>query len=65
MNLLSKSIEEGGEVSRSLFVFEWQDETDIQMYNAHSLPGLIGRRLRMPDLLLASKWIQLLDPLIA
>ena len=22
---------------RSLFVFEWQDETDIQMYNAHSL----------------------------
>ena len=45
-------------MSRSLVVFGCQEETDIQMYNAHSLFRLIGRLL---DPLLASKWIQLLE----
>ena len=49
------------DVSRSLFI----GETDIQMYKAHSLYRLKGRQIRMPDLLLASKWLQLLDPLLA
>ena len=50
--------------STSLFVFGWQDETDVQMYNTNSLYSLIGRWIWLPNLLLASKWIQLLDPFL-
>ena len=44
----------------SLFALGWLDQTDVQMYNAHSLYRLKGR---LPDPHLASKWIQFLDPL--
>ena len=36
-----------------------------RMSNAHSLYILNGKQIRLPDLLLVSKWIQLLDPLLA
>ena len=52
-------------MSRSLFVYGCQDETDIEMYNSHSLYRLIGWRIWLPYPLLASKWIQLYDPLLA
>ena len=51
-------------MSRSLLAFEYRDETDIQMYNAHSLFMIKGRRIQLPDLLLASRWMQLLDPVL-
>ena len=47
-----------------LFVFGWQGGTDIQMYNAHCSYRLKGG-IQFPDPLIASKWIQLLDPLPA
>ena len=28
---------DGDNLPKSLLVFEWQDETDVQKYNAHSL----------------------------
>ena len=51
-------------MSRSLLAFEYRDETDIHMYNAHSLFMIKGRRIQLPDLLLASR-LQLLDPVLA
>ena len=39
------------EVSRSVFVFRWQGEADIQVYIAHSFYRLKGIWIRMPDLL--------------
>ena len=51
-------------MSRSLLAFDYRDETDIQMYNAHSLFMIKGRRIQLPDLLLASRWMQLLDPVL-
>ena len=52
------------EVSRSLFVFGWQDETDLQMYKANSLNRLKGRWIQLPDLVQTNKWNQLLDQLL-
>ena len=46
---------------RSVFVFGCQDKTDIRMYNAHSSYWL---RDSLPNSLLTSNWIQLLDPLL-
>ena len=48
------------EVSRSLFVFGWQDETDIQMCNRNRLYRLKGRWIRLPNPLLLVR-----DPLLA
>ena len=53
------------EVPTSLFVFGRQDETDIQISNAHPLYRLKGRWIQLPGLFLANKWIQLLGPLLA
>ena len=38
---------------RNLFIFGWQDETDLQIYKAQSLYWLKGRGICLPDLLLA------------
>ena len=40
---------EGREVSRSLFVFRWQDEPDIQLYNDHCLYRPTSSWIRLPD----------------
>ena len=55
-----RKAEKGGkrEVSRSLFVY-------IQIYSAHSSFRVIGRWIWVPELLLASRWIHLSDPLLA
>ena len=47
------------EVSRNLFIFGWQYENDILMNSAHSLCRLKGRWIRLPNQLLASKWLHL------
>ena len=52
-------------MSRSLFTIGWQDETDIQIYVTHSLSRLRGRWIRLPNPLLVSLWIHLVDPLLA
>ena len=51
------------EVSRSLLAFGWYNEAGIRMFKAHSLYRLKGRWIGLPDLLLASKWIHLIDPI--
>ena len=52
-------------MSRSLFTIGWQDETDIQIYVTHSLSRLRGQWIRLPNPLLVSLWIHLVDPLLA
>ena len=55
-----------GEVSRSLFAYGLQDETDIQNDYAYSFSRLKGRWIQIPyTLLLARKWISLANPLLA
>ena len=50
----------GVEVSRSLFVSELLDDTNIQLFNTHSLLYMpIVCWIRLPNPLLASKWIYL------
>ena len=57
---------EGGiKVSWNLFTFGRQNEADIQMYSRHSLCRLEGRWISGLDMLLVSKMIHLLDPLLA
>ena len=50
---------------RSLFVFRYQNETVIENVHAHCLYRLKGRQIRWPYPLQASKWIRLIDPLLA
>ena len=58
-------VEKGAERSLKEFIhLLMKDEADIQMYNAHSLYRLIGSRTLFPDLLLLSKWIHLVEPLL-
>ena len=52
-------------VSRSSFAFRCQGKTDMQVCKAHHLYVLKGRWIRLPYVLLASKWIHLADPFLA
>ena len=54
-----------GEVSRGLFTYGWQEEADVQNDNEYSFSRLKGKWIQIPDTLLASKWICLVDPLQA
>ena len=47
------------------FAIRLQDETNAQMYNAYKLHKPKGKWIQFPDLLLASKNIQLIDSLLA
>ena len=47
------------------FATRLQDETNAQVYNAYRLHKLKGKWIQIPDLLLASKSIQLIDSLLA
>ena len=53
------------EESRILFIFGLKDEAETQMCNAQISFMLKGRWILVPNLLLVSKRIQLLDPLLA
>ena len=48
----------------SLLAFRCHEKTVIQMYRAHSLYWLKSRMIRLPDLLLARKWIHSVNPFL-
>ena len=60
------SRERGGEKCHgsSSFAFRCLDDNDEQNDNEHSLYGLKGWRIQLPNLLPASKWILLVDPFL-